>query len=372
MNIIEKKISDLKPYDKNAKTHPRKQVELLAKNIEKFGFTTPVLINENDELIAGHGRLLAMQLLKRETVPCVLIEGLSESEIKALRLADNKIAEMGEWDMDLAIAELKELSEYELELTGFDRDLIIEPEEKDDEVPDVPEEPQSKLGDLYELGEHRVLCGDSTKLEDVERLMDGEKADMVLIDPPYNVNYEGGTGLKIENDSMEDGAFLTFLTDAFKLCHKFMKQGGAFYIWHADSEGYNFRKACKEVGLLVKQCIIWNKNALVMGRQDYQWKHEPCLYGWKEGSAHTWYGDRDKTTVYKVPEDDQKALAWFKKQLLRQTNTSVLEYRKPLKNGEHPTMKPVELLEKQVMNSSKQEDIVLDTFLGSGSTLIAS
>jgi site-specific DNA-methyltransferase (adenine-specific) len=353
-----------------------RNVKKLINSIKKSGWSYPVFVWQ-DFVIDGAGRKVAVQNLKKEgyelpEIPVVDIEAknLKEAKQKALEVS----SQYGEITKEsfIEFTEDLELDFDTFELKGITPDLLIEPEERDDEVPELPEEPQSKLGDLYELGEHRVLCGDSTKIEDVERLMDRKKADMVLTDPPYNVDYEGGTGLKIENDSMEDGAFLSFLKDAFKQMHKHMKQGGAFYIWHADSEGYNFRRACKEEGLEIKQCIIWNKNALVMGRQDYQWKHEPCLYGWKEGSSHTWYGDRNKTTVHKVPEDDEKAVKWFRKQLAKQQNTSVLEYNKPLKNGEHPTMKPVELLQKQVVNSSKQEDIVLDTFLGSGSTLIAA
>lgn len=365
-------IHDLKPYEKNAKKHPKKQVEQVAKSIQEFGFNQPIVIDKNNVIIVGHGRLEAAKLLGLKEVPVLQVD-LPEDKIKAYRLADNKLNE-SEWDMNLAVEELKELDKEMAALTGFDLDLLIEPDEKDDEVPETPEEPQSKLGDLYELGNHRVLCGDSTKIEDVERLMDGMKADCVVTDPPYNVNYEGGTGLTIENDDMDDLTFRTFLVGAFKRICESMKLGAAFYIWHADSEGFNFRSAAKEAGLLVRQCIIWNKNSLVMGRQDYQWKHEPCLYGWKEGSSHNWYGDRNKTTVYKIPEDEQKAFEWFKKELKRQEtkNISVVNFNKPLKNKQHPTMKPIELLEKQITNSSKQEDIILDTFLGSGSTLIAS
>ena len=194
MNIENIRIGDLKPYEKNAKTHPKKQVDLLAENITRFGFTTPVLVDKDNNVIAGHGRLLALKQLGKTEVPCVRMDGLTDDEVKALRLADNKIAELGEWDMDLAIEELKGLDEDLLDLTGFDSDLIIEPDEKDDEVPDVPDEPVSKLGDLYELGGHRVLCGDSTKIEDVERLMDGKKADMVFTDPPFGLAFNGRSG----------------------------------------------------------------------------------------------------------------------------------------------------------------------------------
>jgi DNA modification methylase len=365
-------ISLITPYEKNAKKHPKKQIEQVANSIQEFGFNQPIVIDKNNIIIVGHGRYEAAKFLGMKDVP-VLVVDLTEQQSASYRLADNKLNE-SDWNMDLVIEELKGMTPEMLDLTGFDKDLIIQGDEKDDEVPETPEEPKSKLGDLYELGQHRVLCGDSTKIDDVERLMDGKKADMVLTDPPYNVNYEGGTGLTIKNDSMSDASFLSFLTEAFTRMAESMKLGGAFYIWHADSEGFNFRKATKDAGFLIKQCIIWNKNSLVMGMQDYQWKHEPCLYGWRDGASHTWYGDRNKTTVLKVPEDDSKAFEWFKKQLKAQDskNMSVVNFNKPLKNKQHPTMKPIELLQKQIVNSSKQEDIVLDLFLGSGSTLIAS
>jgi len=372
MKIEQIKLENLKPYEKNQKLHSKKQIDLLKKNIVEFGFTTPILIDKDNEIIAGHGRLIALKELKCSDVPCVRMENLTEKQVKALRLADNKLNE-SDWDMNLVIEELKGLDDDLLDLTGFDKDLIIEPDDKDDEVPDVPEEPTAKLGDIYQLGNHRIMCGDSTKIEDVEKLMDGKKADLVVTDPPYNVDYEGSNGLKIENDKMDESSFLQFLIDAFSRLSEHMKAGASFYIWHADLEGYNFRKACKEAGFKIRQCIIWNKNSLVMGRQDYQWKHEPCLYGWKEGAGHSWYGERNKTTVYKIPESEVDAFKWFKRNLnIQKTrNLSVVNCEKPKANREHPTMKPIELLEKQVLNNSKQEDIVIDTFLGSGSTLIA-
>ena len=280
MDIISVKIENIKPYSKNAKKHHQKQIDLIAKSIKEFGFNQPLVLDRDNNIIVGHGRLEGAKKAGIKEVPVLYKESLTPEQAKAYRLADNKLNE-SDWDMDLVIEELKGLDDNMVELTGFDTDLLIEPEEKDDEVPEVPEEPKSKLGDIYQLGKHRIMCGDSTKIEDVEKLMDGKKADLVVTDPPYNVDYEGGTGLKIENDNMEDSVFCQFLTDAFTRMKENMKLGAAFYIWHADSEGYNFRKACKDSELEVKQCIIWNKNALVMGRQDYQWKHEPCLYGWR-------------------------------------------------------------------------------------------
>jgi DNA modification methylase len=339
-------ISLIKPYEKNAKKHPAKQIKQVAASIREFGFNQPIVLDKNNVIIVGHGRFEAAKLLKLEDVPTLTVD-LSEEKANAYRLADNKLNE-SEWDMKLAIEELKGMSEEMLDLTGFDKDLIIEPNAKDDECPEPPKEPQSQLGDIYELGGHRILCGDSTKLEDIERLMTGIKADAVVTDPPYNVDYEGATKdkLKIENDKKDDGEFKQFLIDAFAGMIAYLKPGGVFYIWHADSEGYNFRAACHEVGMKIRQCLIWNKNVAVMGRQDYHWKHEPCLYGWKDGSAHLWNSDRKQNTI--------------------------LNFDRPQRNGEHPTMKPVELLAYLITNNTKGEDIILDTFIGSGSTLIAA
>ncbi len=340
------KIDYLKPYEKNAKTHPKKQVDLLASNIERFGFTTPCLVDKDNNLIAGHGRLEAVKTLGWTDVPCVRMENLTPEEVKALRLADNKLAEMSEWDMALVTDELKELDDDLLELTGFDKDLIIEPDEADDVVPEVPEEPQSKLGDLYELGEHRVLCGDSTLVQDAETLMNNVKADMVFTDPPYNIAYEGGSKKRemIKNDEMEN--FYDFLLQAYSSFALSMKLGASIYVCHADSERVNFTKAFRDAGFYLSSVLIWAKNNATFGRADYFWKHEPILYGWREGGAHTWHGDNKQDTIWNI--------------------------NRPSKSEAHPTMKPIELIEKALLNSSKQEDVVLDLFLGSGSTLIAS
>ncbi len=354
------KTEEVRPYAKNSKKHPEKQLKQIAESIKRFGFRQPIVLDKDNVIIAGHGRFKAsveyldFKELKEASqaqigasfIPYVKVEDLNPDEVKAYRLADNKLAE-SDWDMELAIEELKELPDDLVELSGFDKDLLIMPDEKDDEVPDVPEEPKAKLGDIYQLGSHRSMCGDSTKIEDVERLMDGKKADMYLSDPPYNVDYTGKIkdALKIENDKKEDSEFRQFLTDAIASVDAVMKSGAVFYIWHADLEGYNFRGACKDNGWVVRQCLVWNKNNMVMGRQDYRWKHEPCLYGWKDGAGHLWNSDRRQTTI--------------------------LNFDRPSRSSEHPTMKPVDLLAYQVQNNTKGEDIVLDTFLGSGSTLIA-
>lgn len=243
----------------------------------------------------------------------------------------------------------------DLELTGFNLEEINEilgdfdPQKEIDEgdLPEPPKQPKTKLGDLWILGKHRLLCGDSTSLADISILMGGDKADLWLTDPPYNVSYQGKTkdALTIQNDEMDDESFRRFLVSAYDAADSVLKEGAAFYIWHADSEGFNFRGACRDIGWKVRECLIWVKNTFVLGRQDYQWKHEPCLYGWKDGASHNWFADRSQSTV--------------------------LEFNKPSRNGEHPTMKPVELFRYLIGNSTRKDNIVLDSFGGSGTTLIA-
>lgn len=359
MKIETLKIKDLKTYEKNARVHPQKQIDLLAKNIVKFGFTTPVLIDKNNEIIAGHGRILAMQKLGKDEVPCVRMEKLSEEEVKALRLADNQLAQMAEWDMGLAVEELKGLSDEMVELTGFDKDLIIEPDEKDDEVPEIPEEPQSKLGDLYELGNHRVLCGDSTKIEDVEKLMDGKKADMVFTDPPYGVSYADknkylntiapGNRIQtpIENDHLDiEKLQETIIYPAFCRIKELLAEKSSYYITAPQGgDLLMMMMMMYKAGLPLRHMIIWAKNNHVLGRTDYNYKHEPILFGWVK--THEFYGNgKHKFSTWEIP--------------------------KPLKSDLHPTMKPVELIVNAVLNSTKENNLVSDLFLGSGSTLIAS
>ena len=250
---------------------------------------------------------------------------------------------------------------------------------EDDYEVELPEDTNIKAGDIYQLGRHRVICGDATNKNDLNKLCDGNLVDLILTDPPYNVNYEGGTGLTIANDNLPDEKFRQFLCDSFKNMNEHLKAGGAFYIWHADSEGYNFRQACISVGWKVRQCLVWVKSSIVLGRQDYQWKHEPCLYGWKDGASHNWYGDRKERTEisafdifelrYKTREE---LLEFIEKRWCdsEDCETTVLCEDKPNKNAEHPTMKPIKLLSRQIKNSTKENDIVLDAFGGSGSTLI--
>ena len=345
--IVYKKLSEIRPYEKN----PRKNdeaVKYVAESIKEFGFKVPIVIDKNNVIVAGHTRYKASKKLCLEEVPCIVAEDLTDEQIKAYRLADNKVSEKAEWDFSLLDAELDELFDFDMTLFGFEDVLEEETEAKDDDYEiNVPEEPKAKPGDIYQLGNHRLMCGDSTSVEDVERLMNGVKADLLITDPPYNVAYEGKTkdALTIENDSMEDDEFRQFLRSAFFAADTVMKEGAVFYIWHADSEGYNFRGACHDIGWQVRQCLIWNKNSMVMGRQDYHWKHEPCLYGWKAGAGHLWASDRKQTTI--------------------------LDFDRPSRNAEHPTMKPVPLFDYQIQNNTKKEDVVLGLFGGSGTTLIA-
>tara|TARA_Y100001951_G_C11292165_1_gene272947 strand:+ start:101 stop:1354 length:1254 start_codon:yes stop_codon:yes gene_type:complete len=352
-------LSRLKPYEKNARTHSSEQVAQIANSITEFGFTNPILVDSKDGIIAGHGRMTAAQELNLSKVPVVVLDHLSDRQRRAYVLADNQLALNAGWDLDVLRSELKDLvdEDFNIDLIGFSdeelKDLMpeeLEPEYDGDAdaVPEPPEDPITKPGDLWVLGEHRLLCGDSTNLQHVERLMNGKKADLWLTDPPYNVDYEGKTKekLAIENDSMSDSDFRQFLVDVYTSADAVMNAGGAFYIWHADSEGFNFRGAAADMGWQVRQCLIWLKQHMVMGRQDYHWKHEPCLYGWKEGAAHLWNTDRKQTTV--------------------------LEFDRPSRNKEHPTMKPVDLFQYQMCNSTKKGAIVLDSFGGSGTTLIAA
>jgi site-specific DNA-methyltransferase (adenine-specific) len=291
-------------------------------------------------------------------VPVVVASGWSEAQKRAYVIADNKLALNAGWDAEMLSLELGEIGDlgFDLDLTGFSDEEIkalmpVEVTEgltDPDDAPAVQENPVTVPGDVWVMGKHRLLCGDSTSVDDLAKLTQGSLVDMWLTDPPYNVAYEGGTKekLTIKNDSMGDDQFRQFLRDAYTAADTVMKPGAVFYIWHADSEGYNFRGAARDAGWTVRQCLIWKKSSLVLGRQDYQWRHEPCLYGWKEGAGHLWAADRKQTTI--------------------------LEFDKPARNGEHPTMKPVALFEYQLLNNTKGGDIVLDSFGGSGTTLIAA
>ena len=320
----------------------------MVESINQCGYIAPIIIDEDGVILAGHTRYKALQKLGKTEVECIVKEGLTEEQKKKYRLLDNKTNELADWDMQLLAEELADL-----DFGALDLDWGLDLEEERHEVVDdeydkpAPEVPRAKLGDVWQLGRHRLMCGDSTKPEDVEKLMCGVKADLLLTDPPYNVDYTGKTAdaLKIQNDKMEDSAFREFLKAAFACALDAMKPGACYYIWHADSEGANFRIAVKEVGMEVRQCLIWCKNSIVMGRQDYHWKHEPCLYGWKEGAAHLWAADRKQSTI--------------------------LNFDRPNRNDLHPTMKPIPLFDYQICNNTKGGDIVLDLFAGSGTTIMA-
>lgn len=312
-------------------------------------------------------------------VPIIRLDHLTDEQRRAYMLIHNQTTMNSGWDLEMLQEELAKITDIDMESFGFD--LSFEEPEKEveeDEAPEPPIDPITKPGDVYKLGDHILICGDATDPETIRKLMQGQKADLYLTDPPYNVDYEGGTGLKIMNDSMEDSKFRAFLVDAFKAADANLKPGGAFYIWHADSEGFNFRAACREAGWEVRQCLIWNKSSLVLGRQDYQWKHEPCLYGWKEGKGHYFIDDRTQSTVYSDKEEikprqmkKDELIRLVEAMLAQKTTTTVIDEEKPARSAEHPTMKPVKLMARLIRNSSKPGERVLDSFGGSGSTMIA-
>src|SRR5699024_10645597 len=304
MEIRNISLSELKEYENNPRLINDEAIDRVAASIKEFGFKVPIIVDEENVIVAGHTRKLAAQSIGMEEVPVIIADDLTEEQIKAFRLADNKVAEFSDWDLELLSDELITLNDFEnidMDSFGFEEsDKGLEFEEDEFDIEDNAEEVKNsgkELTGLWQLGEHRLFCGDSTKKDDLLHLVGSEEVDMIFTDPPYNVDYEGGTGLKIQNDDMEDAEFYLFLKDAYDAMYNVTKPGGAIYVCHADSEGLNFRKAFIDSGFLLKQCLIWVKNSLVMGRQDYQWKHEPILYGWKPGAAHNWYSDRKKTTV---------------------------------------------------------------------------
>lgn len=377
--IIKIAIKDLIPYENNARTHSEEQIEKLTNSIEEFGFINPVIIDENNMILVGHGRIMAAERVGIDKAPCIRVTDLTEDQKKAYILADNKLSDMAGWDLDLLNEELETI-ELDMSLFGFE-DITeddIEINEDDFEFnEDEVREPISKRGEVYKLGNHYLMCGDSTNADDVEKLMNGNIADLVVTDPPYNVNISNSEGMTIENDNMQDEAFSDFLNAAFYNLSNVLKEGGSFYIWHGDSESINFRISCMNNQLLVKQCLIWVKNNFNLGRQDYQWKHEPCLYGWKEGASHYFIDEFTNSTVIedkgidldKLKKDE--AIGMLKQIYDNGISTTVIHEDKPLKNDLHPTMKPINLLGRLIRNSSKKEEVVLDLFGGSGSTLIA-
>lgn len=375
--LIRIKVSDLVPYYRNPRKIPQEAVDDVRESFRQCGVIDPIEIDENNVILSGHSRRLAAIAEGIEEVDALRITGLQEKTKRKYRLLANKAGEKTGWDYEILAEEIDDL-----DFEGYDFEWDI-PEEEDaqeaqEDEYDVnpPVVPKAKPGEIYRLGRHRLMCGSSTDPEQVKALMGGITADLLLTDPPYGVEYVGGTGMMIENDNLSGDEFLYFLRDAFSAANQAMRPGAAFYIWHADSGGAIFRNACGLVGWKVRQCLIWVKNSFVMGRQDYQWKHEPCLYGWKDGAAHYFTSDRTQATV----KDDNIDLRKLKKdemlQMLQEifsekNPTTVIYEDKPLANDVHPTMKPVRLMARLVANSSRKRETVLDLFGGSGSTLIA-
>jgi len=361
MELIKKKVSELIPYINNSRTHSEEQITQIVSSIKEFGFTNPILIDKDNSIIAGHGRLQAVKRLGLEEVPCILISGLTKTQIKALIIADNQLALNAGWDLEKLSVEIEGLEEdkFDLSLLGFEedflKDLLFKENEgltDDDAAPDAPENPKSKPKDIWLLGSHKLICGDSTKAEDYKLLFKDNLADMIFTDPPYNVDYSGrgknDLG-KIINDNMDENKFVLFLDDVFKLMSDNLKPLSILYVCHPDS--HSKPKIAFEIAFdkyfKKSSTLIWNKGNAGMGWQDYRSQHEPILYGWKEGKGkHNFYGDRTKTSIWNIKRD----------------NTS--EYK-------HPTQKPVELVKEAILNSSKEKDIIFDPFSGSGSTLIA-
>ena len=342
------------PYVNNARTHSAEQINKLRSSLREFGFINPVIIDRGFNVIAGHGRIEAAKAEGISEVPCVFADYLTEAQKKAYILADNRMAMDAGWDEELLRVEIEALQaeSFDVGLTGFDESEIADLFETDSEVKDddfdvdgeLEKPPVTKSGDLWLLGNHRLVCGDSTREETYALLMDGKKANLVVTDPPYNVNYEGSAG-KIKNDNMENDKFYQFLLDAFTNMEKAMADDASIYVFHADTEGLNFRKAFADAGFYLSGTCIWKKQSLVLGRSPYQWQHEPVLFGWKKKGRHQWYTGRKESTIW--------------------------EFDKPKKNGDHPTMKPVPLVAYPIKNSSMSNCIVLDPFGGSGSTLLA-
>lgn len=386
--------SDLIPYKNNPRTHSSDQVAQLMRSIEAYGFTNPVLVDEGMMIVAGHGRVEAALKLSLKAIPCVQVSGWTDEEKRAYVIADNKLAMNSDWSIDLLTKELEFLKsvDFDMDLLGFDSEEldsfipeIFEPQADEDAAPALPKKTFVTKGDVWILGDHRLLCGDSTVLSDVEKVMGGDLAHCVWTDPPYNVNYESKAG-KIQNDHMENQAFHDFLYDAYISMYAVLKDGGAIYVAHADTEGLNFRSAFAKAGFKLSGCLIWKKNALVLGRSDYQWIHEPILYGWKPTGSHRFFGGRKNTTfvdlklpnVEQNPDGSWQINAGGEIITVRGDNlsvdmdlSSVIYHDKPKKSADHPTMKPVTLIDRFIEHSTKKGDVVLDPFGGSGSTLIS-
>lgn len=359
--IVYMDVADLKDYEKNPRKN-RPAVDKVAASIREFGFKVPVVIDRDRTIVCGHTRVMAARKLKIARVPCIVADDLTPEKVRAYRLADNKVAEFAEWDMDLLAGELDAIG---IDMTQFGFEIFSRKEVVEDNFdPEPPEVPKSKPGQIYLLGRHRLMCGDSTSQADVKKLVDGSSVDMLLTDPPYNVDYEGKAG-KIKNDSMDSNKFRPFLADAFSAAKSAMKRGAAFHIWYGENESYNFRGACAEAGLTIRQQLVWVKSQATLGRQDFQRMYEsvltgdgfvdeemlergyePCLYGWTDGKGHQWFKKRKEKDV--------------------------LFFDKPAHSALHPTMKPIKLFDYEMQCNTKEGDKVLDLFGGSGTTIMAA
>lgn len=354
MELVE--INKLVPYVNNARTHSPEQINKLRSSLREFGFINPVIIDKDYGIIAGHGRVIAAREEGIDKVPCVFVDHLTEAQKKAYIIADNRMALDAGWDEELLRVEIEALQAeaFDVSLTGFDEKEITDlfkdtqAEVKDDDydlTAALEKAAFVKKGDLWVVGRHRLLCGDATNAEDVAKLCEGKRVNLILTDPPYGVSFKSASGLTIQNDSMKNEEFYSFLLAAFKNMVSHLEPGGSAYVFHADTEGLNFRRAFIDAGLHLAGCCIWVKNSLVLGRSDYQWQHEPVLYGFLKNGKHQWYSDRKQTTIW--------------------------NFDKPKRNENHPTSKPLDLLGYPLKNSTQENAIVLDTFGGSGSTLMA-
>lgn len=355
MNLVD--VDKLIPYVNNARTHSKEQINKLRASIREFGFINPVIIDRDYNVIAGHGRILASQEEGIDKVPCVFVDYLTDAQKKAYIIADNRMALDADWDEELLKIEIESLKDedFDLSFTGFDESELLDlfGDDSKGKVEDDNFDLSSALekasfvekGDVWTVGKHRLMCGDATSKEDVNILMGDTKGNLILTDPPYGVSFKSSSGLTIENDSMKNDEFYNFLLSAFKNMADHLEKGGSAYVFHADTEGLNFRKAFVDSGFHLAGCCIWVKNSLVLGRSDYQWQHEPVLYGFMQNGKHRWYSDRKQTTIW--------------------------NFDKPKKNSNHPTSKPLDLLSYPIGNSTQENAIVIDTFGGSGSTLMA-
>lgn len=364
-NIQNVPIKQVHPYPNNPRVN-KDAVDKVAASLRAFGFRQPIVVDKDYVIICGHTRLEAAKRLRMKEVPVLVADDLSEEQVRAYRLADNKTAEFSEWDLDKLVDEIAEIMDIDMEEFGFDlSEFVDEPQVvEDDFEPDIPEEPKAKRGDVYQLGRHRLMCGDSTSVDDVEKLVNGTQIDMLLTDPPYNVDYKGTAG-KIKNDNMDSDKFREFLRDAFLTARAVMKPGAVFHVWHAETEGYNFRGALSDAGFSCRQQLIWVKSSQTLGRQDFQRMYEgvltgdnfldeemeargyeAMLYGWKDGKGHSWYKKRKEKDV--------------------------LFFDKPRASAEHPTMKPILLFDYEMQCNTKKGDAVLDLFAGSGTTIMAA